>query len=163
MIATKRTAAEQQTLLCYLRKTYEYDPENGAIRNKKTGVLRKGLRSPGNRYLLVTIYFDSKIISLIYHRVIWALCNGRWPKDVIDHIDGDRYNNRIENLRECTQSVNRRNTLMNWNPNPNTHVPGVCFDKNGFSKHINRKNWRFSTAYNAFFIGTLCGHIYRPD
>lgn len=163
MNKTKRTEAEQQELLCYLRNTYEYDPENGAIRNKKTGLYRKGIYSEGNRYLLFTIYLNFKVTTLIYHRVIWALCNGRWPKDVIDHIDGNRFNNRIENLRECTQSVNRRNTLMTWNPNPKTHVPSVCFDKGLFSKHINGKCWRFKTAYEAFFIGTLCGHIYRAN
>ena len=43
------------------------------------------------------------------HRVIWALETGAWPKDGIDHINGDRSDNRISNLRECTQSQNCRN------------------------------------------------------
>lgn len=42
------------------------------------------------------------------HRVIWYLHHGTWPS-VLDHINQDRLDNRIENLRECTQSVNLRN------------------------------------------------------
>lgn len=42
------------------------------------------------------------------HRVIWFLLKGVVP-EVIDHIDGDKTNNRIENLRNVTQSQNRAN------------------------------------------------------
>ena len=42
------------------------------------------------------------------HRIAWAIHYGRWPQDVIDHIDGDGMNNRIANLRECTQAENMR-------------------------------------------------------
>lgn len=49
-------------------------------------------------------------VSLRAHRVIWAMTYGYWPKNQIDHIDGDRSNNRIENLREATNQENRINT-----------------------------------------------------
>lgn len=43
------------------------------------------------------------------HRVIWLLHHGQWPPDHVDHIDGDRMNNRIHNLRLATNRENLRN------------------------------------------------------
>lgn len=47
-----------------------------------------------------------------YHRVVWLWHNGEWPKHQIDHIDQDKTNNSIENLRDVTQSVNNYNRPM---------------------------------------------------
>jgi hypothetical protein len=44
------------------------------------------------------------------HRVIWSLCNGEIPKGMtIDHIDGNKGNNKIENLRCVTHQENLKN------------------------------------------------------
>lgn len=49
------------------------------------------------------------------HRIIWLINKGRWPEGVIDHIDGDPTNNRIENLRDVTQIQNLKNARMKSN------------------------------------------------
>ena len=43
------------------------------------------------------------------HRLIWLYHYGEWPKDQLDHINGIRDDNRIENLRECNNSENQYN------------------------------------------------------
>lgn len=43
------------------------------------------------------------------HRLVWAVENGRWPKDQLDHVDGDRGNNLISNLREASSADNAQN------------------------------------------------------
>lgn len=43
------------------------------------------------------------------HRILWALHYGSWPKAGIDHINGDRLDNRIDNMRDETQFLNSKN------------------------------------------------------
>ena len=78
------------------------------------------------------------------HRLVWLYVHGRWPKE-IDHINGDRADNRIENLREVTRSQNRRNSKK---PSTNTsgHM-GVYLNKKKGKPfragiwHNNRQIW----------------------
>jgi len=52
--------------------------------------------------------FDGK--SLLAHRVVWEMFNGKIPDGIqIDHIDRNRSNNHIENLRLATNQQNRQN------------------------------------------------------
>lgn len=44
------------------------------------------------------------------HRLAWLYHYGAWPKDQIDHINGNRCDNRIDNLREVTNAENGKNT-----------------------------------------------------
>lgn len=47
------------------------------------------------------------------HRIIWILVNGSIDAELnIDHIDGDSFNNKIDNLRLVTQSINLKNRRM---------------------------------------------------
>lgn len=50
--------------------------------------------------------------SYLAHRVAWILATGDWPKNHIDHINGNPADNRIENLRDVARSENMRNTKL---------------------------------------------------
>ena len=56
-------------------------------------------------------YFRGSIFNRSYqaHRIAWAIFNGTWPEHQLDHIDNDRANNRIANLRDATNSQNHMN------------------------------------------------------
>ena len=48
---------------------------------------------------------------LLAHRVVWALHHGSWPKQWLDHINNDRTDNRIENLREVDATLSNHNRV----------------------------------------------------
>lgn len=76
-----------------------------------------------NGYLFGSIH-KTKVLS---HRVAWAMHTGSWPKNHIDHINGDRTDNRAVNLRDVPRSINQRN--MRRLPAYKKRVPGVYFHK----------------------------------
>lgn len=61
------------------------------------------------------------------HRAAFAIQTGRWPDRLIDHRNGNKADNRWDNLREATDSQNQANT----GPQKNNSVglKGVTFDK----------------------------------
>jgi len=56
-------------------------------------------------------YFTGSLLDQPHraHRVAWAIYHGAWPQGEIDHINGDRSDNRIENLRDVPKLVNSMN------------------------------------------------------
>lgn len=65
------------------------------------------------------------------HRVIWEMHRGSIPNDrCIDHIDGNRSNNKLENLRLVTLSENQRNTIKSRNNS--LGIMGVYLFKSGY-------------------------------
>ena len=91
----------------YLNKLFLY--------NDKTGVLiRKSGRKTGCK--LNTGYIKIRIDGVPYvaHRIIWKMVYGYDPL-YIDHINHNKSDNRICNLREVTKSQNQRNKPMQEN------------------------------------------------
>jgi hypothetical protein len=60
------------------------------------------------------------------HRLAWFYVNGEWPSTSIDHVDMDRTNNRLVNLRLASNGENLRNRSLQRN-NTSGHK-GVTFD-----------------------------------
>lgn len=89
-------------------------------RGKKAGNLAGYLTNFG----YVGIKYDGR--QRLAHRIIYCMFHGYVPRN-IDHIDGNTKNNKIENLRECTQSQNCYNRKIT--KNNNSGVKGVSWDK----------------------------------
>jgi hypothetical protein len=71
------------------------------------------------------VELNSKVFLL--HRIVWAMHYKEWPKGVVDHVDGDGFNNRIENLRDVDTSTNAKN--MKRHIKNTSGVSGVYFDR----------------------------------
>lgn len=65
--------------------------------------------------------------NFLAHRVAWALFYGKWPNDYIDHINGIRSDNRIDNLRDSDQFSNMQNSSIS--KRNKSGVIGVFFHK----------------------------------
>ena len=69
------------------------------VLNSRFGCLKDGYVMGG---------FNHKMLR--EHRLVWLYHYGVWPKDQLDHINGIRDDNRVENLRETTNQQNSFNT-----------------------------------------------------
>ena len=122
----------------YLRDILSYNPETGDFlwkvsrQGRKFGIPTGYLGRDGAR----TIRIDRT--SYLAHRLAWFHYYGQWPKDQIDHINCNRSDNRIVNLRESSQLENRHNIRKNSN-----NTSGY----KGVSWHADTAKWRARITY----------------
>jgi hypothetical protein len=113
-----------------LNHLFEYDKETGNLiwkikpssrgHHVKAGDIAGTLKSHG--YLCVGINYN----SYRAHRLIFLMHKGYLPK-TIDHINGDKLDNRIENLRAATVGQNQHNRKTN--ANNTSGYKGVSWNK----------------------------------
>lgn len=93
-----------------LNEAFSYDHESGIVRWKiSIGSRAKAGNVAGckNKDGYLVVRLDGALMLL--HRVVFAIHYGAWPEKHIDHIDCDKSNNKIENIREATIEENNRN------------------------------------------------------
>lgn len=95
-------------------------------------------------------YHRLGILGRIYlaHRVAWLISFGEWPKEDIDHVDGNRARNVLSNLREASRAQNLQNiSAKSWREGK--LVGASQIRKNG--------RWRatISANYEIFHLGTF--------
>ena len=107
--------------------------------NKETGVFTRKISRGGRRagelvghnhrsgYKFMGVTIDGKYKTIALHRLAWFMSYGVLPK-VIDHIDMDKSNNKIRNLRDCSHSQNNMNRPRQ--SNNTSGVKGVHYNKN---------------------------------
>ncbi|MCU4119362.1 HNH endonuclease signature motif containing protein [Variovorax sp. N23] len=107
-----------------------YDPATGEFVSKSRG--RKGLPAGcinGLGYQVIRI--DKRLYAA--HRLAWLYVHGKWPAGVIDHINGQRADNRMENLRDIGKPQNHQN-LKGAQTNGTSGYLGVTY--NAKRKHF---------------------------
>lgn len=87
----------------------------------------------GDGYIMIPL---GKYRKFSAHRIVWNYFHGIFPSQQLDHKNGDRADNRIENLREATAYQNAWNVKIR--KSNRTGVTGVSVNKrnNTFSAHI---------------------------
>lgn len=128
-----------------LRQLLRYDPETGKLfwRNRPSSLVASGRgrtsQAAANTWnaayagkealccLCNYGYLRGAVLNKTVraHIVVWAMAHGAWPTGDIDHIDGNRQNNRVENLREASRSQNNGNQRLRLGGT--SRYKGVCW------------------------------------
>lgn len=149
----------------YLNSLFYYKEGNlyrkvkrkGFNKNSKVGYISK------NKYLKTNI--DGKIYPV--HRLIFVMHHGYHP-ETIDHIDGNGFNNNIENLRAATYSENCCNAKLR--KDSSSGYKNVYWNKLmkrwGVKLAINKKQMHFGYYHDievANFVATFVRHKYHKE
>lgn len=132
-------------LISYLRQRFDYDPLTGHVywreqegpQHRRWNVRYAGtIAGASDRYGYVNIKIDERSIGA--HRIIMAMQNGWWP-EVVDHINGKPWDNRLENLRAVTHAINQKNQKRH--KSNKSGITGVCWTRA-------REQWMASIKVN---------------
>lgn len=161
------TAKELQARL---KHAFVYDEDTGMFFHRRDGVNKKAMTpacSTNKAIGYKTIRVDGR--NAYAHRMAWVYVHGKQPNR-IDHINGDRSDNRIVNLRSVTQSENLQNTVDK--PQGGNELKGASFDKRtgryfayighkGKTRHLGRFN-SAEEAHQAHLVAKRSMHTVNP-
>jgi hypothetical protein len=149
-----------------LKELLNYDPVTGVFTwriesgsahiNNIAGVIKN------NGYIKIGVAKK----QYLAHRLAWLYMTGEWPLADIDHINRSRTDNRFENLRDVSRSIN----LLNSSTRKNTAsgIKGVAWDADRNKWLVRFRNTmlgRFSTlseAADAYAMAAKLYHTHNP-
>lgn len=120
-----------------LKELITYDSDTGfMIWVKDYGNRKEGTRAGSiSRKGYMSLRIDKKLYFV--HRLIWLFVHGTFPSEFIDHIDGNKSNNRLVNLR----AVSRRENSQNLSQHRGGKKPGCYYNRS-------RKKWEAQISIN---------------
>lgn len=121
--------------LARLLEVLEYFPATGVFVWRVTTAkrIKVGDVAGGVSQGYIIIRIDGRLYRA--HRLAWLCMTGAWPTNGLDHRDGNRANNRWDNLREATQVQNMQNLRKAHGDNLSSGLLGASWDKQN-------KKWR---------------------
>jgi HNH endonuclease/AP2 domain len=149
-----------------LQKILQYDKETGMLkwairpsRAVKVGDVAGNINAKG--------YSTIGIHGNVYktHRIVWFYVTGAWPIGLIDHVNGDKSDNRFVNLRDVGADGNSQN-VRKPNKRNKSGFMGVIFYQNKWraSITVNKKTIRIGDyatpeeAHQAYLVAKRISH-----
>lgn len=126
-----------QSLIAKITEFLEYKADDGVFLWKRSpshrvtdGMIAGHTNSRGYTHLKL---FGMQIPA---HRAAWAVTYGKWPKNQIDHIDGNKSNNKISNLRDIGAKSNTQNQIRSKSSNLSSGLLGVSRNRGKWQAQI---------------------------
>ena len=146
------------TLKTAIAAELDYNPETGVFRWKRDGrgcFKRAGAEAGGARpdgYKSISVLGR----QWLCHRLAWVMTHGEEPPRVIDHINRDKSDNSIENLRDGTGGKNELN--MKAHKDGKLGVCGVrsASKKGHFQAYVSRRSGFISLYCGPDFFEACC-------
>ena len=152
-------------------ENYKFDTNLEQVYNLKTNMYLKNNLTDG--YYTVGLSKNGKIKNFYIHKLVYIINNP--TEDItgfqVDHIDNDRINNKIENLRKATRSENMSNKKVHKNNKlgvknihknkNNTYTFNLM--KNGIKYYKTFKILEEAIEYRNRFVLEKCGEFTRLD
>ena len=130
-----------------LKTLLSYDPDTGVFTNQVTRNPRAKAGTPAGALTSEGyIAFQINGAKIYAHRAVWLYVHGVWPEKEIDHINRNRADNRLVNLRQASRLNNSHNT--------GKHAKNTSGHK-GVTWHPKNKKWQVQMSANnkTFYIG----------
>lgn len=104
--------ADAKTLAHHARESFFVSEDDGLLRHARNagrfGRIKAGaIAGTEHPRGYIAVKFDGR--PVLAHRLVWLMIHGAWPIGEIDHIDGNKRNNRPSNLRDVSHAVNQQN------------------------------------------------------
>lgn len=153
-----------------LKQLLAYEPDTGALRWKVAESRRVNVGDiAGHVEPRGYVWISVRGHKIVAHRVAWAYVHGAWPSGEVDHINGDKGDNRISNLRDVSKSENMRNR-KGAKQNNRLGILGVHFEtrRNRFVAQIQADDKRrvylgsYKTAEEASAAYCAARELYHP-
>lgn len=124
-----------------VRELVHYEPETGVLRwaSKPNRRIRVGSPAGSLAFGYVVINIDGETYRA--HRLAFLFMTGRFPTMDVDHINGNRADNRWVNLREASRELNMQNLRSTFRNKSSDAPLGVTWDKS-------RGKWKAAIAVN---------------
>ena len=137
----------------HLKNTLQYNPLTGIFTNKKKGLKAGTATDQG----YVRIGIDNNYYKA--HRLAFLYMLGLFPSDQVDHINGNRSDNRWLNLRSASNAINQKNRKTQ--KNNTSKVTGISWSKErvAWEASIRVNKRRVSLGRHSDWFEAVCARM----
>lgn len=143
----------------YVKSILEYDSASGVFtwkenrwRSVKAGEVAGGMHKDGYLDVRIKVFGCRPFL----HRLAFLVMTGSWPVGQVDHLNGNRTDNRWENLRDASKGQNMRNRCLGRHNTSGVMGVHWCKTHQCWRSRIDKDKKKYSLGYFSDFFEAVC-------